>query len=49
MCCQGKSLKCSIYAAANAEPGSIVLIQAKFPIDLGDCRIRDPFITKSMF
>lgn len=34
MFCQGESLKCSVCAAANAEPGSVVLTQAEFLIDL---------------
>lgn len=35
MYCQGKSSKRSVCAAANAEPVSVILTQAKFPIDGG--------------
>lgn len=36
MFCQGKSYKHTL--CANAEPDSVVLTQAKFPMDSGDCR-----------
>lgn len=36
MFCQGKSYKHTL--CVNAEPDSVVLTQAKLPIDLGDCR-----------